>query len=238
MKNENDVFKEFRDSLESLGGNLHVLETHVPVERQIEYFHYSEDVRKHSKDENVEEQIDILHSLDSSLEELKYAMTFLAISGDVKAFRALEDYNKRNKNDWAAMSLLQAKITLESELSDEKQVFISTGLGGEGHRLRFFSFFKSSGLKPFSDYQRKLIETEIPFFVEKYHGILEKQKIEDCYFTVLFLIDLSVDIKNMLLDAINECNQYGNFISTNFIITNVKIFNKKDIEKELLKSDE
>ncbi|MDR2086867.1 MAG: hypothetical protein LBP72_06790 [Dysgonamonadaceae bacterium] len=244
MKNDNDVFREFRESLTGLNGNLHVLETSVPVEKQIEYFHYSEEVRKNNRDESVDEQIDILNSQDSSPEETKYAMAFLAISGDVKAYRALENYNREHKNnkgslnDWAALSLLQAKITLESELSDEKQVFISTGLGGEGHRLRFFSFFKSAGLKPFSDYQRALIEKEIPYYIHKYRGILEEQKIEDVYFTILYLIDLSVDIKNMLLDAINECNQYGNFISNSFIITNVKIFNERDIRKELSKADE
>jgi hypothetical protein len=241
MKNDNDVFREFRESLIGLDGNLHVLETSVPVEKQIEYFHYSEEIRKNRRNENVDEQIDILNSPDASPEEAKYAMAFLAVSGNVKAYRALENYNRTHKDnldDWAALSLLQAKITLESEFSDEKQVFISTGLGGEGHRLRFFSFFKSAGLKPFSDYQRKLIEKEIPYCIHKYRGTLEKQNIEDVYFTVVFLIDLSVDIRNMLLDAVNECNQYGNFISNSFIITNVKIFSEKDIQKELLKADE
>ncbi|MDR2057369.1 MAG: hypothetical protein LBP83_03630 [Dysgonamonadaceae bacterium] len=241
MKNNNDVFKEFRDSLAGLEGNLHVLKTSVPVEKQIEYFHYSEEVRKNKKNESVDKQIDILNSVNASSKETKYAMTFLAISGDVKAYRALENYNREHKgdlDDWATLSLLQAKITLETEFLDEKQIFISTGLGGEGRRLRFFSFFKSSGLKPFSDYQRKLIEREIPFYIHKYNGILEEQKIEETYFTIIFLIDLLVDIKNMLLDAVNECNQYGNFISTSFIITNVKIFNEKDIQKELMKADD
>jgi hypothetical protein len=240
MRNNNDIFKSFRDSLEGLEGNLHVLETSVPVEKQMEYFRYSESVRKSCINESVDKQIDMLNSQDSSPAETRYAMCFLAISGDVKAYRALETYNREHKDnpdEWAALSLLQAKITLESELSDEKQIFISTGLGGEGHRLRFFSFFKSTGLKPFSDYQRKLIEKEVSYSVHKHQGILEKQQIEDVYFTVVFLIDMTVDIKNMLLDAVNECNQYGNFINKNFIITNVKIFSDNDIRKELLKEN-
>jgi hypothetical protein len=237
MRNNDDIFKKFRESLEGLEGNLHVLETNIPVEKQVEYFHYSEEVRQNSKDENVDEQIDVLNSSDSSPEETKYAMTFLAISGDVKAYRALEKYNEEHDDDWISLSLLQAKITLESEFSDEKQVFISTGLGGVGHRLRFYAFFKSSGKKPFSDYQRKLIEKEIPFYIQKYQGILEEQTIEDNYFTVLFLIDLSIDIKTMLLNAVDECNQYGDFISTSFIITNVKIFDKNEIEQELEKTN-
>jgi hypothetical protein len=238
MKNDKDIYKEFQNSLKGLEGNLHVLETRVPVEKQIEYFHYSESVRKNGRNESVEEQIDVLNSPDSSPSEVKYAMTFLAISGDVKAYRALENYHKEHKDDWISLSLLQAKITLESELSDEKQFFISTGLGGEGHLLRFFALFKSADLKPFSDYQQKLIEKEIPFFIHQHQGILEKQFIGENYFTILFLIALSVDLRSLLLSAVEECNQYGNFISTTFMITNVKVFSKKEIEKELKKSNE
>ncbi|GHT04261.1 hypothetical protein FACS189423_06690 [Bacteroidia bacterium] len=239
MENDRDVFNEFQRSLRGLGGNLHVLETSIPVEKQMEYFKYSENVREHSRNETVEEQIAVLDALDSTPDERKYAMTFLAISGDVKAFRALETYNKDPKDnlliDWASMSLLQARITLESEFSDEKQVFISTGLGGKGSKLRFYAFFKSEGLKPFSDYQRNLIEKEIPFYVRKYQGEIEKIQVESNYFSLLFLIGLQVDLKNMLRDAVAECNEYGDFISDNFVVTNVKVFSPDDIQRELRK---
>ncbi|MDR0864844.1 MAG: hypothetical protein LBO74_07930 [Candidatus Symbiothrix sp.] len=240
MRNDNDVFKEFQHSLRGLKGNLHVLETTVPVEKQMEYFRYSENVRERSGKETVEKQIGVLNSIDSTPDEMKYAMTFLAISGDVKAYRALETYNKEPNNyltDWAALSLLQAKITLESEFSDEKQVFISTGLGGKDSKLRFYTFFKSNKLKPFSDYQRDLIEKEFSFTVQKYHGILEELQIESNYFTLLFLIELEVDIKNMMKNTVAECNEYGNFINPNFIITNVKVFSPEDIRRELKKND-
>jgi hypothetical protein len=240
MENNKDIFGEFQQSLRGLGGKLHVLETSVSVERQMEYFKYSENVREHSKEETIDEQIEVLHSEDATFDEMKYAMTFLAISGDVKAYRALETYNKESSKDkllteWAAMSLLQAKITLESEFSDEKQVFISTGLGGKGSKLRFYAFFKSTDLKPFSDYQRDLIEKEIPFYIQKFHGKLEEIKVESNYFSLLFLIGLQVDIKNMLQGAIAECNEYGNFIGGNFIVTNVKVFGPEEIQKELRK---
>ncbi|MDR0543087.1 MAG: hypothetical protein LBH19_12870, partial [Dysgonamonadaceae bacterium] len=191
MEDDRDIFNEFQQALQNVKGNLHVLEASVPVEKQMEYFKYSEKVREHSRNETVEEQIETLHSEEASFEEIKYAMTFLAISGDVKAYRALENYSKNPKNkqlsDWTAMSLLQARITLDSELSDEKQVFISTGLGGEGSKLRFYAFFKSEGLRPFSNYQRNLIEKEIPFHIRRYNGEVEEIRMEETYFSVLFL---------------------------------------------------
>lgn len=163
-------------------------------------------------------------------------MVNLAVSGEVKAYRAIETYNKAHRDDWSSMSMLQAKITLESEFSDEKQIFISTGLGGKGDKLRFFAFFKSNRLKKFSDYQKDLISKEIPYFIQKHNGIWEDMQICDNYFTLLFLINIQVDIKAMLEQAIEECNQYGNFINTGFIITNVKVFTEDDIQRELQKN--
>jgi len=239
MENDKDVFNDLQQTLQSIKGNLHVLEASVPNERQMEYFRYSEKVREHSRNQTVEKQIDVLNSDQSSVEEMKYAMAFLAISGDVKAYRTLENYSKeltnRLLNDWVKMSLLQARITLDSELSDEKQVFISTGLGGEGSKLRFCALFKSEGLRPFLDYQRSLIEKEIPFYIQRYHGEVESIQIENNYFTVVFLIELHVDLRTMLLNALAECNEYGNFIQTSFVVTNVKKFTLEDIERELQK---
>jgi len=238
MKNDRNVLKELQLSLENVKGQLHVLEVNVPVEKQMEYFRYSEEIRRESFDSQaVEEQISILFSVESSVKELKYALAFLAISGDVKAYRAIEAYNEIHSDDWAAMSLMQAKIVLESEFSDEKQIFISTGLGGKDDKLRFFAFFKSKDRKTFSDYQRKLIEKEILYSIQNYQGILEKIHIQDNYFTLVFLINIQVNIKIMLEEAISECNQYGDFISKTFIITNVKVFSEEEIKNELMKNE-
>ncbi|KAA6299931.1 MAG: hypothetical protein EZS26_003930 [Candidatus Ordinivivax streblomastigis] len=237
MEKGSDIFDHFQQSLNELGDNLRVLETTVPVEKQMEYFRYSEKVRRQSEEESVDEQIETLLSSEATINEKRYALTVLAISGDVKAFRTLEEYSKQGSEsdlkDWISMALLQARITLESEFSEEKQVFISTGLGGNGNKLRFYAFFQSNSLLPFLNYQRKLIEKEIPFFIHKYQGELEEICVEENYFYLVFLINLQEGIRQMLEDAINECNEYGNFINSNFIITNVKRFDQKDIDREL-----
>ncbi|MDR0427114.1 MAG: hypothetical protein LBH12_00770 [Dysgonamonadaceae bacterium] len=240
-KDDKDIFKEFQDSLKNLDGTLHVLDASIPIEKQMEYFNYSDSVRKNMEKGTVENQIIILNDDYSSTEEIQYALTFLAVSGDVKAYRALEIYTEKNKdhlNDWAILAMMQARITLESEFSEEKQIFISTGLGGKDGNFRFYSFFKSNKLVPFSAYQKSLIEKEFPFFIEKSEGIIEEIKIEDNYFTLIFLINLQIDIRVVLRKVIDECNQYGNFIDTRFVITNVKIYSREEIEKELLKDEE
>ena len=46
MKEENDIFKKFRDSFSKIDGHFHILEQRVPVELQMEYFKYSEKISK------------------------------------------------------------------------------------------------------------------------------------------------------------------------------------------------
>jgi hypothetical protein len=233
MRRDNDVLKGLQQSLGGLKGQLCFLETNVSVDKQMEYFRYAENVRNDNRLTSVEEQINVLYLPESSPKELKYALAYLAVSGDIKAYRAIESYNKEHSDDWSKMAFLQAKITLESDLSDEKHIFISTGLGGKGEKLRFSAFFKSNLLRPFSAYQRKLIEKEIPYSIEQQDGEVEEIKIIENYFTILFLININVDIKVMFENVVNECNQYGNFISNSFVITNVKEFSEEDIQKEL-----
>ena len=239
MKNDRNALKDLQHSLESLKGNLHVLETNIPVEKQMEYFHFSEAIRTNFFNKrSVDSQMQVLASAESSSTEIKYALAFLAVSGNVKAYRAIEAYYERHSDDWAAMAFMQAKITLESEFSDEKQIFISTGLGGKGDQLRFYAFFKSKDGENFSDYQRNLIEKEILYSIQNHQGKLEELEIRDNYFTLLFLIHIQVDIKTMLEEALEECNQYGDFINEGFIITNVKVFSEEEIRFELMKRNE
>jgi hypothetical protein len=234
MKNDSDnAFKSLQQSLERLKGRLHFLETNVPVDKQMEYFRYSENIRNDTSPNSIEEQIEVLHSPEASPKELKYALAYLAVSGDIKAYRTIESYSKEHKDDWTAMSFVQAKIAIESELSDEKMIFISTGLGGKGDKLRFSAFFKANHLRSFSNYQRELIEKEMAYAIKQHGGEIEEVKIAENYFTLLFLLNIDVNIKILLENAINECNQYGNFINKSFIVTNVKLFSEEDILREL-----
>jgi hypothetical protein len=236
MKTNKDAFSELQHSLEKFGGHLHILETKVPVENQMEFFHYVEKIRYDKEKMTIDEQIEILNNRESPYLKKKYILASLAISGDVKAYRAIESYHEVHDDDWTVMSLLQAKITLESEFSDEKQIFISTGLGGRGAKMRFAALFKSKRLEIFSAYQKELIEKEFSYCLQKSDGQLENIAIENNYFTILLLIDIHSNIKTVLEQAITECNQYGNFIDTSFLITNVKLFTERDIQKELYKN--
>lgn len=237
MKEDNDIFKKFRDSFSKIDGHFHILEQRVPVELQMEYFKYSEQVRKERAKPDLNDMDytafrESLSNPESTTDYKKYILSMLATSREVKAYRMLEDYVQHPDEDvsnWAYMALMESRISLESELSDEKQIYISTGLGGKGEKLRFYVLMLSRDRKPFLEYQRKVIEREFAYFLPKADCEIERLTIGEQYVELVFLIPVRADIKLTLDKVINECNQYGDFLSDIFTITNVKELTQQEV---------
>ena len=237
MKEEGDVFKKFRDSFSKMDGHFHILEQRVPVELQMEYFKYSEQVRKERAKPDLNDMDytafrESLSNPEATTDYKKYILSMLATSKEVKAYRMLEDYVQHPDEDvsnWAYMALMESRISLESELSDEKQIYISTGLGGKGEKLRFYVLMLSRDRKPFLEYQRKVIEREFAYFLPKADCEIERLTIGEQYVELVFLIPVRADIKLTLDKVINECNQYGDFLSDIFTITNVKELTEQEV---------
>lgn len=203
----------------------------------MEYFKYSEQVRKERAKPDLNDMDytafrESLSNPESTTDYKKYILSMLATSREVKAYRMLEDYVQHPDEDvsnWAYMALMESRISLESELSDEKQIYISTGLGGKGEKLRFYVLMLSRDRKPFLEYQRKVIEREFAYFLPKADCEIERLTIGEQYVELVFLIPVRADIKLTLDKVINECNQYGDFLSDIFTITNVKELTQQEV---------
>ena len=241
MQEKDNSLKKFYESFGRLQGHFHILEQSISVELQLEYFKYSERMRTENRPSALDEErytilTGTLSDPDASDEELKESLVSLALSKDVKAYRFLEGYVRNapeRVKDWSELALMESRMGLESEFSDEKQIFISTGLGGKGDKLRFFTLLSSHGKQPFEEYQKKVIEREFEYYLSKKDCEIEKLDIRNDYVSMVFLIPIRVDIKQALDAVIMECNQYGNFLSDIFTVTNVKILTEKEIRKIL-----
>lgn len=235
MKEKDDVFERFRDSFSKMDGHFHILEQQVPVELQMEYFKYSEHLRKSELklDENDYELLKKdLYSPELTAEQKRYALTALATTNNVKAYRILEEYTQQADpvvTNWAYMALMESRISLESELLEEKQIYISTGLGGKGEKLRFYVLILATENKPFEEYQRQVIEREFAYYLPKEDCEIERLTIYDTYVELVFLIPVRTDIKGILEKIVSECNEYGNFLSPVFTVTNVKELSQEEV---------
>lgn len=237
MQNQDNAFKKFHDSFSNMRGHFHILEQSVSIERQLEYFKYSEKMKDKyypvmlTSDEFAAIVL-ILSSPETEESALKTELSRLALSHDVKAYRILEDYARHPREDvkeWVQLAFMECKMGLESDLSDEKQIFISTGLGGKGESLRFFVLFMTSDKQPFAEYQRKVVEREFEYYLSKQGCVIERLDIEEQYVVLLFLVPVRADLKAILDYLVNECNQYGNFLSDLFTVTNTKELSRDEI---------
>lgn len=238
MKNWNNILNKLRANINKQGiDTFHVLEDLVPIEEQMEYFKYFDELKTRNVRFVRDTEIEMLFSPDVSIERKKESLAVLSSIPDVKAYRAIETYHSSplepELRNWSAIALLGSRIGLDTEFSGKRQIYISSGLGGHDKKLRFFTLFITNSQENLTEAQKQLVEQEFRFQLENADVDIEAFEIKDNYFTLLFLFPFKTDVRAILQSAIEECNKYGNFLDTKFIFTNVKIFNDEEIQKLL-----
>jgi hypothetical protein len=233
MENDN-IYDRMMEMFGKIPENFSILEEQIDIKIQLSYFELSKEYKQNKKDrKELEEAKEKLFNGNLTIDEKKAYLIQLANSDDVEAYRTLEKFNKLadpELKDWAALALQECRMTLESSLLEENQVIISTGLGGKGKKLRYFSALASKDGVAFTALQQKLIEKELDFTFKKHEGEIEQIEFNGNYCSMLIIVPLNVYIKDLISVAIEECNQIGDFIDSKFILTNVKVFTKEEIE--------
>lgn len=240
MSEHDDLLERLRQTLNQQEiDSFHILEDLVPLDIQMDYFKYFDNLRKENPSFDRDEEVSILFSPEVDIERKKKSLTLLASIPDVGAYRTIETYHSspadKELAHWSSMALVSSRIILTSDLSGQQQIYVSSGLGGQDKKLRFFSLFTTSNRQEFTDLQKEMIEREFTFHLNSIDVVIEKMDIRSNYFTLLILFPLDEDIKSRLNSAVKECNQYGNFLDSRFLFTNVKILNEKEIETLLSK---
>lgn len=238
MNGHDDLLAKLRQTLEEQGiDSFHILEDLVPIEEQMEYFRYFERLRGENNPFVRDEEVAMLFSPDTPVSRKKRSLILLASIPDVGAYRSIETYHSSplepELTHWSSMALVSSRIVLSSDLSGQQQVYISSGLGGQDKKLRFFSLFTTTDRQPFTDLQKEIVEREFRFQLEKAEVIIEKFEIKANYFTIQMLFAFDKDAKTHLDAAVQECNQYGSFLDAKFLFTNVKVLSEKEINNIL-----
>lgn len=242
MDKFDETLDQLRDSSGGMKPNLHILNEVIPIEEQMKYFQYSKHIQSDKENNRFDKSFLIakLFTPEIDIEDRRYYLSILAGLIDITAYRAIETYHSSPLEpelaQWAAMALIESKVLLDAELSGEKQFYVSTGLGGKGDMLRFFSVIASSDRSKFTDFQLETLKRELNFAFEKNNIIIEEWTPNNNYVKMLFLCDLDHDARSVIETAIKEANELGNYIDTRFIMTNIKQIDDVGIEK-MLKED-
>ncbi|MDD2326860.1 MAG: hypothetical protein PHZ13_00895 [bacterium] len=240
MSGQDDLLAKLRQTLNEQGiDSFHILEELVPIEEQMAYFRYFDQLRKENRPFVRDEEVAILFSPEAPVERKRRSLTLLASIPDVGAYRSIETYHSSpaepELTNWSAMALVSSRIVLSSDLSGQQQVYISTGLGGQEKKLRFFALFTTRERQELSPLQKEIVEREFRFQLQKADAVIERFELKNNYFTILLLFSFDRDVHLNLRAAVKECNQYGNFLDPGFLFTNVKVLSEQEIEQLLEK---
>ena len=87
--------------------------------------------------------------------------------------------------------------------------------------------------KVYSGFERKIITSELKFSIKKSGGELEEVRFNREFCMILSVIPLNIPVQVLFDNLIHECNQYGEFLNPDCIITNVRVFSCSLLRKML-----
>ena len=96
----------------------------------------------------------------------------------------------------------------------------------------------SADKKDLQDYEIQIVEREAYFAMNHAESEIEYIRNGQKYILIMALVSYKVNIKTLVENLIVECNQYGNFLSNIFTITNVKEFTDEEIEEIINKNED
>ncbi len=236
MEENENLYDKIKDLFGTSSGNFSILEEKIDLGLQMEYFRLSRDVRTDSKEVDLNSLSSRLFSKTTSHADKQESLVRLASMENVEAYRHIERFMSDppgELRDWGILALQESRMLLESKLLDQNQVFISTGLGGKGDKLRYFIVLVGSRDEAFSGLEKKIIRDEFSYTFMKNDAEREKIRFSKSLCAIMAIIPLHATIKTIIDEAIFECNQFGDFLNENFVITNVKELSFKEIRKFL-----
>ncbi len=244
-----DRLDKYQESFRQMDGKIHVLEQRVPIEVQMDYFRRAKAWKELT--EGCVKATDLLITTwlklfrtEKDIEQKKLCIIRLASTRHPKAFTGLKELAQKcddpELKNWICVAIVDIQMALESEMSGEKQIYVATGLGGKEEKLLFCLLFYSRTLTPFEPYQCDIIDREFRYILPKESCEVEKIEVGDIYVKAMVYIPFRENIRHCIGRAVDSCNEYGNFLSEHYTITNVKELDEEEIREAiaLYKNDE
>lgn len=224
--------KIIQDILGGMPDKINIIPHSIPLSIQIDYFETSKKVKKDLNYKIILKNAEKLFDDNISGEEKKILLAQLASIAQPQAYRIIEKFVNISKDDllnWAKIALIESRTVLESDILNENRIIVSSGLGGEEDKIRYFAVFKKNDDNPFTESQKKIVDIEIHEIFKKKNGKIEEIFVNGNYISLTFLLSINDEIKETLTEIINTCNQYGSFLHKKFLITNVKKLSHNEI---------
>jgi hypothetical protein len=228
-----DLLNEYLDLSEN---SINLSEETIDNDIQLEFFECTKIHEKNLTVDEIIEHKELIFGDDLSTDQKKILLVQLASVSKIEAFRTIERYLKRPDNSlykWAYLAYQANRMLIESSLLEENKVLITTGLGGKGDKLRYFIVFFTDDGSPINVLQKRIIRNELNFALKKHGAEIEEIIFVDGFATILTIVPMRIPVQILFDAIIKECNEFGDFLFRDYIITNVKVLSIDEI-RELL----
>ena len=234
--NGQEAYEQLQKLLGDKKNSLRVMERQVDIEIQMAYFEKSKEIKSKLPDLDVALiDSEALFDEDAHIETKRKVLNMLAAFEDVKCFRILEKYQEnpdKALNDWSYLAYQESLMKMESSLSDEERVYISSGLGGRGDMLRYFVVMLSNDfVREFKPNEQELIVNELKYQFKRQNAELEEYNFYSSYLMFTCLISINVGISDLFNETVKQVNEFGSVLHDSFLITNVKKMTVEEVEE-------
>jgi hypothetical protein len=236
VKSKQNIYDILNEYLEVGSDSINLLEESIDVDTQIEYFECTRSRDEKLAPDEIISKKDLIFDDNIPTEQKKLLFVQLASISSVEAFRTIEKYlQKPNRAlfKWAYLAFLESRLLLESTFLNENKVLITTGLGGKGHKLRYFIVFFTNDGSPISKFQQKIIENELKYAFYRNGAEIEDLIFEDGLAYFVTVVPIHIPVQQFFKDILKECNTFGSFLFNDFIISNIKKLSVEEIREIL-----
>jgi hypothetical protein len=233
--NGQEAYEKLQKLLVDKKDNLRIMERQVDIDVQMAYFEKATKTKADLPDvEQVLANAEDLFKQEVDIETKRNLLNQLASFEEVKCFRLLEKYMKKPDKhlaNWSYLAYQESLMSIESSLTDEDMVYISSGLGGKGNKLRYFAVMMTDDtIRHFSKQEQHLILKEIKYQFDKQDTEFEEHNFYNAFFMFSCLIPIDINIGDLFHGIIEQINEFGEVLSDRFLITNVKRMSVDEVE--------
>ncbi|GHT10306.1 hypothetical protein FACS1894156_4330 [Bacteroidia bacterium] len=216
--------------------NVHILESQVGIDAQMNYIKLMVTTQKHPKtDAEIETVQQQLQNAKTTLLNKKRALVKLSKVDKVEVLRYLQHYAKDAHDDlrqFAQLAVFHNQLLIESAFLHEPQIVVSTGMGGKNGCLRYFVGLIPASRKPLSATQKSVIKKEFAYVLGEYDASIDGEiDFEGKFPKFMMLLPFKMHPATVLTKSIELCNELGEFLKDSAIVSNVKPFTDEEIEK-------
>ncbi len=162
----------------------------------------------------------------------KLVLAQLAYWGTAEAYRLLQQYSSRPDPalaQWSRIALYECRMRLEEDLLAEPVGLISTGLGGDGQRLRYIFVLAFQGESPEKE-QRQEMQEALNKVCQRYDSIVEQAQLRPSYLLVQVLVPMDVVVGEVIEESIASLDQGTEEICQYYLATNVCVPTEEEIQ--------